>query len=61
MLCHPGEMSVTCDHCGSVAEGEVPPLTWSLTLEAGHVQRFCDRCTRENLRAMEGKLDREYW
>ena len=55
------EAAVTCDHCGAAAPGAEPPLTWSVAVERGRVQRFCDRCTRENLRAMEGKLDREYW
>lgn len=55
------EAAVTCDHCGAAAPGAEVPLTWSVAVERGRVQRFCDRCTRENLRAMEGKLDREYW
>ena len=50
-----------CDHCGAVSESPEPPLTWSLSLERGQVKRFCEQCTRENLRAMEGKLDRTYW
>ena len=55
------EAPVTCDHCGAVAPGAEPPLTWSVAVERGRALRFCDRCTRENLRAMEGKLDQEYW
>ena len=56
------EASVTCDLCGAVVPGPTrPPLTWSLSLERGQVQRYCDVCTRDNLRAMEGKLDQEYW
>jgi hypothetical protein len=54
-------MAVTCDLCGRVAAGEEPPLTWSLSMERGRVQRYCEECTRENLRAMEGKLATEHW
>jgi hypothetical protein len=25
------------------------------------MRRYCDECSRTNLRAMEGKLDSEYW
>jgi hypothetical protein len=52
---------VTCDFCGATAEGDDPPLTWSTAVENGAQRRFCDRCSRENLRAMEGKLDSELW
>ena len=48
---------VTCDLCGATHEGEAPPLTWSLSMERGQAKRYCDRCTRDQLRLMEGKLD----
>jgi hypothetical protein len=32
-----------------------------MSMERGQVTWCCERCTRENLRAMEGKLDRKYW
>ncbi len=54
-------MPVTCDHCGTAEEEDTPPFTWSLSMEAGQVRRYCERCTREHLRAMEGKLDRAHW
>ena len=54
-------MSVACDLCGSLSEGDEPPLTWSLSMERGRVLRYCEACTRANVRAMEGKLDREHW
>jgi len=52
---------VSCDHCGATEPDDTPPLTWSLTMERGQVRRFCERCTRENVRAMEGKLDPAHW
>jgi len=55
-------MPLTCDHCGITADGDDLPLTWSTSVESRGVTRlYCERCTRENLRAMEGKLDRAFW
>ncbi|WP_168218338.1 hypothetical protein [Nocardioides eburneiflavus] len=51
---------VTCDFCGTQApEGQT--LTWSTAVERGRRQVFCETCSRDNLRAMEGKLDSEWW
>ncbi|WP_445258216.1 hypothetical protein [Nocardioides aurantiacus] len=52
---------VSCAYCGRDAEGETPPLTWTSAVERGQQQWFCDTCSREHLRAMEGKLDSEWW
>lgn len=52
---------VTCDFCGTTSEGDDVPLTWSTATELGRFKTYCDRCSRENLRAMEGKLDSEWW
>ncbi|MDP3968035.1 MAG: hypothetical protein Q8Q02_07110 [Nocardioides sp.] len=50
----------TCDFCGTTVAGEAP-LTWATAVEDGRTKRFCDRCSREHLRAMEAKLDSEHW
>ena len=52
---------VTCAFCGEVAEGDQAPLTWTSAVEQGQVKHFCERCSREHLRAMESKLDSEWW
>lgn len=52
---------VTCAYCGADAPGEVAPLTWTSAVEQGRLRLFCDRCSRDHLRAMEGKLDSEHW
>jgi hypothetical protein len=52
---------VTCDFCGRVAPGDEAPLTWSTSVERGRTLRYCDACSREHLRSMEGKLDSDYW
>jgi len=36
-------------------------LTWTTAVENGRHRTFCDACSRDNLRAMEGKLDSEWW
>ncbi len=54
-------MAVTCDSCGATDDSDVPPLTWSLSLERGRSMRYCDGCTRDHLRSMEGKLDQSFW
>jgi hypothetical protein len=52
---------VTCDFCGAAAPGDETPLTWTTSVENGRTKVFCDRCSREHLRAIEGKLDSEWW
>ncbi len=54
-------MAVTCDFCGAAAPGEDLPLTWTTAVENGRRRVFCERCSREHLRAIEGKLDSEWW
>ena len=51
----------TCDFCGRQEADDTKTLAWSTSVEAGRVKTFCETCSRENLRAMEGKLDSEYW
>jgi hypothetical protein len=56
-----GEERVTCSFCGRTAPAGEPPLTWTTSVEGGRRRRFCDVCSREHLRAIEGKLDSEHW
>jgi hypothetical protein len=50
---------VTCAWCGTTAP-ELP-ITWTRSAERGGEKVYCDRCSRENLRAIEGRLDAEWW
>lgn len=54
-------MPVTCAFCGREADGDVPPVTWTSAVERGRQRFYCDTCSREHLRAMEAKLDSEWW
>ncbi len=54
-------MSVTCDFCGATAPSAELPLTWTTAFERGRTKYFCETCSRENLRSIEGKLDSEWW
>lgn len=58
---YPGPVSVTCDNCGRRENDAALRLTWSTSVERGRTLHFCDVCSREHVRSMEGKLDREYW
>lgn len=53
----------TCDFCGRSSEGvdAVTLLSWTTAHENGRDRTFCDTCSREHLRAIEGKLDSEWW
>lgn len=52
---------LTCDFCGRRAEEGAATLTWTFAVENERRKAFCDSCSRENLRSMEGKLDSEFW
>ena len=52
---------VTCDFCGTSVPGAELPLTWTTAVENGRTRVFCASCSRENLRAIESKLDSEWW
>jgi hypothetical protein len=53
--------SAPCDFCGTTSPGDELPLTWTTSVENGRTKVFCDRCSREHLRAIESKLDSEWW
>ena len=55
------EPMTTCDFCGRQEEDGAATLSWTTAVENGRRRTFCDSCSRENLRAMEGKLDSEWW
>jgi hypothetical protein len=51
----------TCDFCGRTEEDDAKTLTWTTAVENGRRRTFCESCSRQHLRAMEGKLDSEWW
>ncbi|MEU7426583.1 MULTISPECIES: hypothetical protein [unclassified Streptomyces] len=52
--------TLVCARCGAPADG-TPSVTWTCSVENGVRQYFCDTCSRENLRAIEGRLDSSWW
>lgn len=52
-----------CDRCGTSAGtlADGPPLTWTHSVENGVRRSFCETCSRENLRSIEGRLDSDWW
>ncbi|MFE7860584.1 hypothetical protein [Streptomyces sp. NPDC057403] len=69
MTSHPGNRDdsgsaaepppVVCARCGARAEGAPP--TWTFSVEDGTRRHYCDACSREHLRAIEGRLDSAWW
>ncbi|MFG2312602.1 hypothetical protein ACGFS9_28605 [Streptomyces sp. NPDC048566] len=54
-----GTGRIVCARCGTSAEGPRP--TWTCSVENGARRYFCDECSRSNLRAIEGRLDSDWW
>lgn len=52
--------TTTCVVCGATVDGPAP-MTWSAQSGARGVQWLCERCTRDNLRSIEGRLDEAWW
>ena len=52
-------MPVRCSGCGVPADDL--PLTWSTSDGPRGRQVLCERCTRDNLRSIEGKLAEAWW
>lgn len=57
---YPGRVT-TCDFCGRQEADEAKTLSWTVSVENGRRKTYCDECSRTHLRAMEGKLDSEFW
>ena len=57
----PNEAPV-CATCGKVAaDPALAATTWARGTENGRDVWTCDRCSREHLRSIEGKLDSAWW
>ena len=55
-------MAPVCSTCGRVPDDEtVARLSEVFGVENGRKVWTCDRCSRENLRSNEGKLDSVWW
>jgi hypothetical protein len=50
---------VSCAWCGATAHEA--PVTWTVQSSDRGVEYLCERCTRENVRKIEGSLPTEYW
>ncbi|UUU24799.1 hypothetical protein [Streptomyces sp. DSM 40750] len=51
--------TLVCARCGTAAEAPQP--LWSCSVENGGRRYFCENCARENLRAIESRLDSAWW
>ena len=51
-----------CSTCGTIAgDLALTAITWTRGTENGREVWTCDRCSREHLRSIEGKLDSAWW
>ena len=51
-----------CATCGTVApDASLAAITWTRGTENDREVWTCDRCSREHLRSIEGKLDSAWW
>jgi hypothetical protein len=50
----------SCSICGSTVSE--PPVTWMSEIDARRGRVWvCESCARKNLRAIESKLDQDWW
>ncbi|GGD28207.1 hypothetical protein GCM10007231_29650 [Nocardioides daphniae] len=52
---------MTCALCGTRATSEAEALSWTTSVERGRTLHHCVTCSREHLRAIEGKFDSDWW
>ena len=56
--------TLVCSGCATPPPPEARAearLTWSRGTDAGRTTWTCERCSRENLRSIESKLDPVWW
>ena len=54
--------AMVCATCGRMPDDEsAARLTWARGTENGRVVWTCERCSRQHLRSIEGKLDSAWW
>ena len=54
--------AVVCATCGTTASADARvALTWSRSVERGRTAWTCPDCARRHVRAIEGRLDSEWW
>lgn len=54
-------MPVVCSRCDEASPTDPPPIGWGRAVEDGRVEHTCPTCTREHVRAMEGRLAPAHW
>ena len=55
---------LVCASCGTTPAPEdeaMARLSWSKSVEGSRTQWTCDRCSRDNIRSIESKLDGDWW
>jgi hypothetical protein len=54
------DQPLTCAMCAR-RSSRADAVAWSREVTGRGVQWLCERCTRENLRSIEGRIDEAAW
>jgi len=57
---HAEDVLPSCSICGERAEDWIAE-GWTVTKDGERTTYLCVECSRDNIRAIEGKLPEEYW
>lgn len=57
----PVEEAEFCQVCGRPVTDEVDRLTWVMDRRCDRISWTCSSCAANNIRAMEAKLEPEWW
>lgn len=63
-MSEPSQLAPVCATCGAAPGADAAAtarLTWTRGRENGREVWTCDRCSRQHLRSIEGKLDSAWW
>jgi len=58
------EQLLVCAACGVTppeSEQAAARISWTRSTEGGRTTWICERCSRQNVRSIEGKLDAAWW
>jgi len=50
---------VSCGWCEATVDDV--PVTWTVQSDERGISYLCERCTRDNVRKIEGSLPTDYW
>ncbi|GAB3621946.1 hypothetical protein GCM10027418_00280 [Mariniluteicoccus endophyticus] len=52
---------IACAGCGRRCGSEVPPWTWTRSVDGERISWLCEDCVRDHARDIEAKLPDDWW